>query len=79
MWHELPLVDPARAAGTAQGLLVPSSVAPQGAPTGCLLRGPPETTREQKGSSPRKDHREAKKVLGMAGTCAIVDARGVPH
>lgn len=41
VWHQLPLVDRARAAGAAPGL-APRSAAPQLARTGCLLRDPPD-------------------------------------
>lgn len=59
MWHQLPLVDRARAAGAAPGL-APRSAAPQLARTGCLLRDPPdnrskkEAAQEQKAMKPNK-------------------------
>lgn len=51
IWHQLPLVVGARAAGTAPSLLAPSSAVPQ---LRLLAQGSPETTRKQRGNSPER-------------------------
>lgn len=75
IWHQLPLVVGARAAGIAPSLLATSSAVPQ-LPRQAVLKGP----QRQPGSKEETVQVSlAKSVPGTAGTCAIVDARGVPH